>query len=423
MSSAGASTSTGWWPTSSMSDPSAAGRVITPHEVLARLHALPRQGRVRVAVDAEGGDHAPDEVVKGALAVAEERLHVILVGREQRLRQLAAGHPHVSIVNAPDVIGTTGEPARAVRALPNSSLVVAARLVADGQADAVVSAGDTGAVVAAALFHIRRMKGVLRPALCVLLPAVPLPVVFLDAGANAQVRAEHLRQFAIMGQVFAAEVLGVAQAQVGLLNIGEEPGKGTPAAVEAHQLLASDPDIHFYGNVEGRDLMNRVVDVIVTDGFTGNVALKSTEGAARAILSAMRETLTSGSMTTRIGGLLVRKALQRMRSTLDPEAYGGFYLLGMNDPVVIAHGNSRARGIGNAVLMAARGATSGLLPAIAARLGESAVRRTSQDGTGGETEGGEGAAGRAPGETAGQAPDEAADQAGDDAPRLDRRDS
>jgi glycerol-3-phosphate acyltransferase PlsX len=335
---------------------------------------------VRVALDAEGGDHAPDEVVKGALAVAGERLEVILVGREQRLRQLAAGNQYVSIVDAPDVIGTGGEPARAVRALPNSSLVVATRLVADGRADAVASAGDTGAVVAAALFHVRRMKGVLRPALCVLMPAAPLPVVFLDAGANAQVRPEHLRQFAIMGQVFAAEVLGLPQAQVGLLNIGEEPGKGTPAVIEAHQLLAGDPAINFYGNVEGRDLMNRVVDVIVTDGFTGNVALKSSEGAARAILGALRQALSGGSWATRLGALLVRSDLRRVRGMLDPEEYGGSYLLGMNDPVVIAHGNSRARGIGNAVLMAARGASSGLLPAIAARLGESVVRRDHGDG-------------------------------------------
>jgi glycerol-3-phosphate acyltransferase PlsX len=340
----------------------------TPQEVLANLRALPTSGQVRVAVDAMGGDHAPDEIVKGALAVAGEHLQVILVGRAERLRPLAAGWAHVSVVDAPDVIGSDDEPARAVRAVPASSLVVATKLVAAGEADAVVSAGSTGAVLAAALLYIHRLKGVLRPAICVLLPAVPLPVVFLDAGANAEVRPEHLRQFAMMGQVFAAEILGLAQAQVGLLNIGEEPGKGTATVVAAHRLLVADPEIRFYGNVEGRDLLNRLVDVVVTDGFTGNVALKASEGAARAILNGMRQAVSEGSLRSKVGALLLHKDLRRIAASLDPEEYGGSYLLGMNRPVVIAHGNTRARGMSNAVLVAARGASSDLLATIAVRL-------------------------------------------------------
>jgi glycerol-3-phosphate acyltransferase PlsX len=321
----------------------------TPQEVLANLRALPTSGQVRVAVDAMGGDHAPDEIVKGALAVAGEHLQVILVGRAERLRPLAAGWAHVSVVDAPDVIGSADEPARAVR-------------------EAVVSAGSTGAVLAAAQLYIHRLKGVLRPAICVLLPAVPLPVVFLDAGANAEVRPEHLRQFAMMGQVFAAEILGLAQAQVGLLNIGEEPGKGTATVVAAHRLLVADPEIRFYGNVEGRDLLNRLVDVVVTDGFTGNVALKASEGAARAILNGMRQAVSEGSLRSKVGALLLHKDLRRIAASLDPEEYGGSYLLGMNRPVVIAHGNTRARGMSNAVLVAARGASSDLLATIAVRL-------------------------------------------------------
>ena len=355
-----------------MAEPVAGGQLATPLEVMASLRAAPTTGHVRVALDAMGGDHAPDEVVRGAIGVAGEHLHVTLVGREEMLHPLAAGHQYVSVVHAPDVISSGDEPARAVRALPESSLVVATKLVAAGEADAVVSAGSTGAVLAAALFHIHRMKGVLRPAICLLLPATPLPVVLLDGGANADVRPEHLRQFAVMGQAFAAEILGLSQAQVGLLNIGEEPGKGSALVIEAHQLLSADPEIRFYGNVEGRDLMNRVVDVVVTDGFTGNVALKVTEGTARAIMGGIRQAVTEGGLRGKIGALLLKKDLRRMRATLDPEEYGGAYLLGMNHPVIIVHGNARARGIGNAVLVAARGVTSGLLPTIAARLGADA---------------------------------------------------
>ena len=166
---------------------------------------------------------------------------------------------------------------------------MAARLVADGQADAFVSMGNTGAALAAGLLHVHRIKGVLRPALCTLLPAVPTPVVFLDAGANAEVRPEALRQFAVMGQVFAQEVLGIEQPSVGLLSIGEEPTKGTPVVIEAHRLLAADPQINFYGNVEGRDLTRHTVDVVVADGFSGNIALKVFEGTARTIVGEIRD--------------------------------------------------------------------------------------------------------------------------------------
>jgi glycerol-3-phosphate acyltransferase PlsX len=328
-------------------------------------------GLVRVALDAFGGDNAPDAVVEGALAVADENIQVLLVGRAAELqRRVPAATTHIEIVDAPDVIASGDEPVKAVRARPESSLVVAAKLVVAGRADAFVSAGNTGAVVAAGLLHIRRMKGVIRPAICAIMPALPSPVVFLDAGANAEVRSEHLRQFAIMGQAYAREVLHIEAPTVGLLSIGEEPTKGTAAVIEANAVLAADPAIDFKGNVEGRDLMNRTVDVVVTDGFTGNVALKVLEGAAKAMFKMMRAA-TEGSPRAQIGGLLMRPALRGLRATLDPEEYGGTYLLGLNGVVIIAHGDSQARGVANAVRTGARGVRSGLLQTIAARIAAS----------------------------------------------------
>ncbi len=246
--------------------------------------------------------------IEGALEVAAESLRILLVGPAATLRGLlpAGGHPFIEIVEAPDRIGSGDEPVGAVRGRPHSSLVVAARLVADGRADAFVSMGNTGAALAAGLLHVHRIKGVLRPALCTLLPAVPSPVVFLDAGANAEVRPEALRQFAIMGQVFAQEVLGVASPTVGLLSIGEEPTKGTATVIEAHKLMAADPLINFYGNVEGRDLTRHTVDVVVADGFSGNVALKVFEGTAKTIVSEIRNAVL-GSLRAKIGAAIMAK--------------------------------------------------------------------------------------------------------------------
>jgi glycerol-3-phosphate acyltransferase PlsX len=328
---------------------------------------------VRVAVDALGGDRAPEVVVEGALEAAGELLHVLLVGPEDTLRDLlpAGGSPHIEIVSATEKIGSGDEPVGAVRGRPQSSLVVAARLVADGRADAFVSMGNTGAALAAGLLHVHRIKGVLRPALCTLLPAVPLPVVFLDAGANAEVRPESLRQFAILGQVFAQEVLGIDKPSVGLLSIGEEPTKGTQVVIEAHRLMAADPQINFYGNVEGRDLTRHTVDVIVADGFSGNVALKVFEGTARTIVGEIRNAVL-GSLRAKIGAAIMAPDLKRIGAALDPEQYGGAYLLGLRRPMIVGHGSSHAQGVANGIRTASRGVTSDLLPAIARRLGAGA---------------------------------------------------
>ncbi len=323
---------------------------------------------MRIAVDAAGGDNAPDEVVKGAALVADEQLHVVLVGDAARLHSLVGGAPHMSVVHAPDVIGYDEEPAHAARAKTQSSIVVGLRLVREGQADAFVSAGNTGAVVAGSVLHVRRIKGVSRPAICTIIPCIPRPIAYLDAGANAECRSEHLLQFAVMGQAFATEVMGLSEPRVGLLSIGEEPSKGTPVVIEAHRLLSADPRVHFFGNVEGRDIMNRVVDVVVTDGFTGNVALKALEGTAKAILQTLRATIDT-SFATKLGGLLLRRDLLRMKAALDPEEYGGALLIGMSAPVVIAHGNSRATGIANAIRQGRRGVVSQLQPTITRELG------------------------------------------------------
>jgi glycerol-3-phosphate acyltransferase PlsX len=342
----------------------------SPHEVTAAWSAIAGDTRVvRVAVDAAGGDNAPAAIVAGALQAAGPQLHVVLVGDAERIRPLLpAGEARASVVHAPDVIGYDEEPATAARNKTESSIVVGLKLVHRGEADAFVSAGNTGAVVAASVLHVRRIRGVRRPAICTIMPCMPAPIAFLDVGANAEVRPEHLRQFAVMGQAFAREVMGIADPDVGLLSIGEEPSKGTPDVIEAHQLIAADGRIRFYGNIEGRDIMNRTVDVVVTDGFTGNVALKTIEGSAKAILRALRETIAL-SPGTKLGGLLLRRDLLPLKAALDPEEFGGAFLVGMNAPVIIAHGNSRAQGIANAVRQGRRGVVSDLLPTIARDLG------------------------------------------------------
>lgn len=348
-------------------------RYISPHEVTAAWSAGPSGRTVRVVVDAMGGDHAPEEVVQGALAAAGERIRVVLVGDEARVRRLVPPDArHIEVVHAPDVIGFHDEPVAAARKKTGSSLVVGMKLVHEGRADAFVSAGNTGAVVAASLLYVHRIRGVQRPAICSIMPAVPAPLACLDIGANAECRPEHLRQFAHMGQAFAREVMGIGDPQVGLLSIGEEETKGTSDVIEAHRLIAADPRIRFYGNVEGRDVMNRKVDVVVTDGFTGNVALKTIEGTAKAILMAVRKAIDANA-ATKIAGAVLRGELYRIRDALDPEEFGGAFLVGMQAPVIVAHGSSYARGVANAVRQAARGAVSDLLPSIARELGAGAA--------------------------------------------------
>jgi phosphate acyltransferase len=317
----------------------------------------------RVAVDAMGGDRAPGEIVAGALQAAADGAEVVLFGPPG----LDAGG--LELVEAPDVIEMADKPAEAVRAKPDSSLVAAVRAVADGRADAVVSAGNTGAMLAAGLLHLRRLPGVMRPAIGVPIPARDGVSLLIDGGANADNRPEHLLQFGVMGSVFAAEILGVEAPTVRLLSIGEEPEKGNQLAIEAHALLLAEPGLDFRGNAEARDLLHGAADVIVTDGFTGNMALKLLEGTIKELLDLLREEIAA-TATGKLGGLLIRPAARRIRSRLDPDTYGGAYLLGLRGLAVIAHGNSGRRAIANAIALAARGADHEIVERLAERLPE-----------------------------------------------------
>ena len=319
----------------------------------------------RIAVDALGGDRAPSEVVAGALEAAADGIDVTLFGP----RGLETyGLP---LVETTEQIEMHEKAAEAVRGKPDSSLVAAHVAVADGRADAVVSAGNTGAMLAAGLLHLRRIPGVLRPAIAVPIPTKRGPSVLLDSGANADARPEHLLQFAHMGAIFAEEILEIRQPEVRLLSIGEEPEKGNQLTLDAHALLAAS-DLEFAGNAESRDLLAGAADVVVCDGFTGNVALKLLEGTIKTVLDALREEIAA-TPRGKLGGLLIRPAARRLRSKLDPETYGGAYLLGLRGLSVIAHGNSSRRAISNAIHLAAKGVEHDVVGRLAARMPE---RRT-----------------------------------------------
>ena len=318
---------------------------------------------IRVAVDALGGDRAPEEVVAGAREAAADDIQPILFGPAG----LDAGD--LELVEASEEIGMDEKPADAVRAKPDSSLVAACRAVGRGDADAVVSAGNTGAMLAASFLELRRLPGVARPAIAVVIPSKQGRSVLIDAGANADARPEHLLQFAHMGSVFAEEVLDVREPEVRLLSIGEEAEKGNQLTLEAHALLAEADGLRFTGNTESRDLLLGAADVVVCDGFTGNVVLKLLEGTIKTLLDALREEITS-TRRGRVGGLLIRPAARAMRSRLDPETYGGAYLLGLRGLAVIAHGNSSRRAIANAIRLAARGVEHDVVGRLAQRLPE-----------------------------------------------------
>jgi len=321
---------------------------------------------IRVAVDAMGGDRGPEEIVAGAVDAGSDTVQPVIVGpRGLDTRGL-------ELIEAPDVIAMDEKPTDAVRGKPNSSLVVACRAVGERQADAVVSAGNTGAMLAACLLEIRRIPGVRRPAIAVTIPARRGPSVLLDSGANADARPEDLVQFAHMGAVFAEEILGVANPEIRLLSIGEEAEKGNQLTLDAHQLLASSIDLNFAGNAEGRELLSGAADVVVTDGFTGNVVLKVTEGTIRSLLEGLREEITA-TVAGKVGGLLIRQAARRLRERLDPDTYGGAYLLGLRGLAVIAHGNSSRRAIANAIRLAARGVENDVVGRLTQNLGESVL--------------------------------------------------
>jgi phosphate acyltransferase len=301
----------------------------------------------RVAVDALGGDRAPEEIVAGAAAALSDEIRPTLYG------PAGLETAGLALVEASESISMDDSAVESVKAKTDSSLVRAVRAVADGDADVVVSAGNTGAMLAASLLHIRRLPGVHRPAIGIVIPTKRGPSVLIDAGANADARPEHLVQFAHMGSVFAEEILGIERPEVRLMSIGEEDEKGNQLTIEAHELLRA-ADLRFEGNMEGRLLLDGGADVVVADGFTGNVALKTLEGTIGTLLDALRTELGS-SVRGRLGGLLIRPGARKLRERLDPETYGGGYLLGLNGLVVIAHGSSSRVAVANAIRLGARG--------------------------------------------------------------------
>lgn len=306
---------------------------------------------VTVALDGYGAEQGFDVLAEGARLAAAEGIGVRVFGPERALG--LTGAEGVEVVQTTDWIGNEEDPVAAVRAKKEASVVRAARDVAEGNAAALVSPGSTGATMAAATFGLRRLKGVQRPALAVQLPVPGKPVLFLDVGANVEVRAQHLVQFAFLGAAFSAAVLEVQRPRVGLLTVGEEAGKGREEVVEAHRILSDAPGVDFAGNVEGRDLPAATVDVVVTDGFTGNVALKLMEGTAKTVAGAVGDAARSNPVAA-LGGLLLKPALGGLRRELHPDTTGGAILLGLRGIAVVGHGSAGAEGIANAVRLAAR---------------------------------------------------------------------
>jgi phosphate acyltransferase len=315
--------------------------------------AAPAEGpaQATVALDGFGAEQGFDALADGARRAAADGIALRVFGPPDELGlDRVAG---VEVLASSEWIGNEEEPVAAIRARPEASIVRAARDVANGNSDALATVGSTGAAMAAATFGVRRLHGVQRPALAVLVPVPGKPVLFLDVGANAEVRPQHLVQFAFLGAAFSAAVLGVERPRVGLLSVGEEAGKGTAGVIEAHGILAAAKGIDFVGNVEGGDLPAGAADVVVTDGFTGNVALKLMEGTTKAVTAAIRDAARSSPIAA-AGGLLMRPALGGLRRELAPDTTGGAVMLGLRSPAVVGHGSSGAEGIANAIRLAAR---------------------------------------------------------------------
>jgi glycerol-3-phosphate acyltransferase PlsX len=301
-----------------------------------------------------GGDHAPEEVVAGALlAAAESDAEVILVGDEARVRALLDGPAaaKVTVVHAPDAVPMAQSASAALRSADRTSLGIAVNLVKRGEADAVVSAGNSGAFLAIALIRLRTLEGISRPAIATVWPALNGPTVLLDSGANVDCRPEWLEQFGIMGAAYSRAVLKVANPRVAVLSVGEERTKGNQLVLEAAKLLETAP-VTFIGNVEGRDLFHNVADVIVTDGFVGNILLKTGEGMFADMATVMRETLLGGNLLTKLGTAMLAPALRRLRRKFDYETYGGAPLLGLRGNCVVTHGRASRNAIKHATLAA-----------------------------------------------------------------------
>lgn len=319
---------------------------------------------MRIALDAMGGEHAPREVVRGAVAAArEQEVEVVLVGKRSAITaELEKHHLDLAIVDASEVVKSEAHPAEAVRQKQDSSIVVGMNLLKRGEASAFVSAGNTGAVMAAATLSLRRIKGIERPALGFLFALPWHSVLLIDVGANADCKPSQLVQFAQMGSVYMERIFGLARPRIGLLSNGEEEAKGNLLVRETHRLL-KDTSLNFVGNVEGNDIPRSIADVIVTDGFTGNVVLKTGEGVGEMVLQSLRQAITQRPHI-RVMAFMLQRTLRSVIHSLDYAEHGGVPLLGVNGNVIIAHGHSEAKAIKNAVFIAKRAVEQGVVAAI-----------------------------------------------------------
>lgn len=331
-----------------------------------------------LAVDAMGGDFGPSVVVPGALAAARAtRTRVLLVGVEREIQSAVEALPPqdrpedlYEIVPASQVVEMEEKPSEILRTKKDSSIQVACRLVREGKASAIISAGHSGAAVACGMFILGRIPGVERPALATILPTEKTPMLLLDVGANVECRPHHLFQFGLMGSTFAQDILGYANPRLGILSIGEEEGKGNSLVKSSYELLKMTPHLNFLGNVEGRDLFTGNVDVVVCDGFVGNVALKLSEGLGSSLTHVLKRELLTSGLLPRIGTLLARKAFRKFGRMVDYAEYGGAPLLGLQGVAIVCHGASNPKAIASAVTMAAtyveKGTHSRLVEAISA---------------------------------------------------------
>jgi phosphate acyltransferase len=315
-----------------------------------------------------GGDSAPEEIVAGAILAAKAGLgHMLVVGDEARVRPLLASYTSdaIEVIHSPGAVAMDANPSQALRNCDETSLGAAINLVRDGRADAVVSAGNSGAFLAIALVRLRTIPGVARPAIAVVYPGKSGPVVVLDSGANVDCRPEWMAQFGAMGSAYSRAVLGIANPKVGIISVGEERVKGNAQTIEAATLLEATP-LNFIGNIEGRDILTNVADVVVTDGFVGNVMLKLCEGAATHIGDVVLKEVKRGGLLTKLGALLVRPALRRVRDQLSYDSYGGAPLLGLRGNCIVAHGRANRVAVQSAI----RAAVAEVKEDVVGRIGE-----------------------------------------------------
>lgn len=325
---------------------------------------------MKIVIDAMGGDKAPLEIVKGVIEAVNrfDDITCILTGKEKKINALLANYYYnrdqIEVHNTSQIVTMSDKPAQVLREKKDSSLIVGTNLVKEKKADALISAGNTGAVMAGGIFNIGRVPGVKRPPIATVFPSKLGKTVVLDAGANVDSKPEHLIQFAVMGKIYAEQVLNISNPRVGLLSIGQEKEKGDRLNSESYQLMEDDDRINnFIGNIEGRDIFNGNCDVVVSDGFVGNIVLKTTEGVATYIFDLLKETL-SKDLKTKIGALLIKDQLKTMKDKVDYRQYGGAPLLGLEGLVIISHGSSDFQAIFNAIKVTREGLVNNVVEII-----------------------------------------------------------